>query len=142
MNKTLIEQEGMKIIKSILNELGSWPVLEGPSWNEGDFDWRQSVYKFRKVGYSVDYFMDFSVGVDVKNSTRRIIDVSRSASLQFVKTCVKTKTIVSNLRNFQCVQLCCKNVLSLNMFTANTYKNVQQKAPLTEYLKDFHEVVQ
>lgn len=76
MNKTLIEADGLTTIQEILKELGGWPVLEGPSWREGEFDWRKSVYKFRKVGYSVDYFMDFSVGVDVKNSTRRIIDVS------------------------------------------------------------------
>lgn len=77
MNKTLIEDDGMKTIKQILERLGGWPVLEGSNWNEGEFDWRKSVYKFRKVGYSVDYFMDFSVGVDVKNSTQRVIDVSR-----------------------------------------------------------------
>lgn len=78
MNKTLIEKDGLTTIREILKELGGWPVLEGPSWSDGEFDWRQSVYKFRKVGYSVDYFMDFSVGVDVKNSTRRIIDVSEN----------------------------------------------------------------
>lgn len=76
MNKTLIENEDLDTIHSILTELGGWPVLEGPMWREADFDWRKSVYKFRKVGYSVDYFIDFSVGVDVKNSTKRIIDVS------------------------------------------------------------------
>lgn len=75
MNKTLIEKDGLKTIRSILRELGGWPVLEGGDWNAGEFDWRRSVYKFRKVGYSVDYFIDFSVGIDLKNSTRRIIDV-------------------------------------------------------------------
>lgn len=64
----------------ILQTLGGWPVLEGEKWKEGDFDWRQSVYKFRKVGYSVDYFIDFSVGIDFKNSTKRIIDVSNEQS--------------------------------------------------------------
>lgn len=75
MNKTLIEKDGLNTIHDILKELGGWPVLDGDNWQEGDFNWRTSVYKFRKVGYSVDYFMDFSVGIDVKNSTRRIIDV-------------------------------------------------------------------
>lgn len=63
-------------MKEILKTLGGWPVLEGDKWKDGDFDWRQSVYKFRQVGYSVDYFIDFSVGIDFKNSTKRIIDVS------------------------------------------------------------------
>lgn len=79
MNKTLIENEGLDTIHSILEDLGGWPVLKGPMWSEADFDWRKSVYKFRKVGYSVDYFIDFSVGVDVKNSTKRIIDLDQAS---------------------------------------------------------------
>lgn len=79
MNKTAIEKEGLTTIKAILTELGGWPVLLGKDWNDGDFDWKQSVYKFRKVGYSVDFFMDFSVGVDVKNSTRRTIDLDQAS---------------------------------------------------------------
>lgn len=62
-------------MREVLKNLGGWPLLEAEKWNEGEFDWRKSVYKFRRHGYSVDYFMDFSVGVDVKNSTKRIIDV-------------------------------------------------------------------
>ncbi|KAF5280980.1 hypothetical protein FQR65_LT14904 [Abscondita terminalis] len=79
MNKTAIEQDGLVTIKSILKDLGGWPVLEGDSWNSGSFDWRQSVYKFRKTGYSVDYFMDFSVGIDLKNSSHRVIDLDQGA---------------------------------------------------------------
>nr|CAH7760506.1 unnamed protein product [Callosobruchus chinensis] len=79
MNKTLIEAEGLNTIHGILRQLGGWPVLEGMEWDEGEFDWRRSVYKFRKLGYSVDYFIDFSVGVDVKNSTKRIIDLDQAS---------------------------------------------------------------
>lgn len=84
MNKTLIEADGLTTIKEILKEMGGWPVLEGDMWNEGEFDWRRSVYKFRKTGYSVDYFIDFSVGIDLKNSTRRIIDVSNDEA-EFIR---------------------------------------------------------
>ena len=59
----------------MLKKLGGWPVLDGDQWLEGDFDWRSSIYKFRNIGYSVDYFIDFSIGVDLKNSTKRVIDV-------------------------------------------------------------------
>lgn len=76
MNTTLIENEGLGTIHSILKDLGGWPVLKGLIWNEADFDWRKSVYKLRKVGYSADYFIGFFVEVDIKNSTRRIIYVS------------------------------------------------------------------
>ncbi|XP_050295817.1 neprilysin-2 isoform X1 [Anthonomus grandis grandis] len=79
MNKTLIEKDGLKTIHRILKDLGGWPALEGENWREGDFDWRESVYKFRRAGYSVDYFLDFSVGIDVKNSTKRIIDLDQAS---------------------------------------------------------------
>ncbi|CAG9860712.1 unnamed protein product [Phyllotreta striolata] len=79
MNKTLIEADGMKTINDILKELGGWPVLEGSKWNDADFDWKESVYKFRRVGYGVDYFIDFSVVSDVKNSTRRVIDLDQAS---------------------------------------------------------------
>ena len=34
------------------------------------------IYKFRRVGFSIDYFVDFSVTTDLKNSTSRVIDVT------------------------------------------------------------------
>lgn len=79
MNKTEIEADGLTTINAILKNLGGWPALDGAKWDEGSFDWRQSVYKFRKAGYSVDYFIDFSVGIDVKNSTKRIIDLDQAS---------------------------------------------------------------
>ncbi|XP_008194096.1 neprilysin-2 isoform X2 [Tribolium castaneum] len=79
MNKTLIEKDGLKTIRTILRQLGGWPVLEGDDWSAGEFDWRRSVYRFRRMGYSVDYFIDFSVGIDLKNSTRRIIDLDQAS---------------------------------------------------------------
>ncbi|CAH1111368.1 unnamed protein product [Psylliodes chrysocephalus] len=79
MNKTLIEEEGMTTINDILKQLGGWPVLEGKNWNEREFDWKTSVSKFRTVGYGVDYFIDFSVVSDVKNSTRRVIDLDQAS---------------------------------------------------------------
>lgn len=70
----MIEQQGLDPLLNILRKLGGWPILEN-QWNETEFNWKESVYKFRKMGYSVDYFIDFSIGVDLKNSTKRIIDV-------------------------------------------------------------------
>lgn len=59
----------------ILESLGGWPVLKGDAWDEKSWSWIKSVKDFRKKGYSTDYILDFSVGSDLKNSTRRIIDV-------------------------------------------------------------------
>nr|XP_033323580.1 neprilysin-2 isoform X1 [Megalopta genalis] len=79
MNKTLIEQQGLQPLLNILKKLGGWPLLEGDNWNETEFNWKESVYKFRQMGYSVDYFIDFSIGVDLKNSTKRIIDLDQAS---------------------------------------------------------------
>lgn len=66
----------MRPLQENLKRLGGWPVLEGDRWNDGDFTWKDSVYRFRRLGYSVDYFIDFGVSVDLKNNSRRLIDVS------------------------------------------------------------------
>lgn len=78
----------------LLKKLGGWPVLEGDNWDAGSFSWLQSVYKFREVGFSVDYFLDFSVTTDLKNSTKRTIDVSPSP-----------QATPSNLISFVCVRI-------------------------------------
>ncbi|KAK0169456.1 hypothetical protein PV327_011558, partial [Microctonus hyperodae] len=72
-----IEEQGIEPLLKILKKLGGWPVLEGEKWNESNFNWIESVYKFRDEGYSVDYFFDFSIGVDLKNSTKRVIDLDQ-----------------------------------------------------------------
>ncbi|XP_062561587.1 neprilysin-2 isoform X3 [Armigeres subalbatus] len=75
MNKTRIEEKGIKPLLDILDSLGGWPVLSGDNWNaDSSWSWTKSVKDFRLKGYSTDYFFDFSVGTDLKNSTRRIID--------------------------------------------------------------------
>jgi len=74
-----IEKEGLGPIKEMLKSLSGWPVLEADKWNDAEFTWKDSVYKFRKAGYSVDYFIDFSISTDLKNTTTRAIEVSPSA---------------------------------------------------------------
>ncbi|XP_013133397.1 PREDICTED: membrane metallo-endopeptidase-like 1 [Papilio polytes] len=79
MNKSAIEARGIQPLLDIMKGLGGWPVLEGDKWNESAFEWQDSVFRFRTSGYSVDYFLDFSISVDVKNSTKRIIDLDQAS---------------------------------------------------------------
>uniref|UniRef100_A0ABD2WDE5 Neprilysin-2 n=1 Tax=Trichogramma kaykai TaxID=54128 RepID=A0ABD2WDE5_9HYME len=78
MNKTAIENQGLQTVHKILKELGGWPVLMGDEWSDGDFSWKESVYKFYKAGFANDYFIDISVTSDLKNSTKRIIDIDQA----------------------------------------------------------------
>lgn len=67
----------MAPLHTITERLGGWPVVKGDAWKEDEWSWVEAVKKFRKEGYSMDYILDFSVGIDLKNSTQRTIDVSR-----------------------------------------------------------------
>jgi len=77
MNKERIEERGFTPLKSMLKRMGGWPLLEGASWDQDGFKWYEMVYKFRDMGYSVDYFVDFSVTTDLKNSSWRILDLDQ-----------------------------------------------------------------
>ncbi|XP_014207883.1 neprilysin-2 [Copidosoma floridanum] len=79
MNKTQIEEQGLDPLHRNLKELGGWPVLMKESWVDADWNWKESVYKLRKMGYSIDYFIDFSISSDLKNSTKRTIDLDQAA---------------------------------------------------------------
>lgn len=70
-----IEERGLQDAQEIIDYFGGWPVVEGDKWDMGSFDWKEITYKFRSRGFSVDYLLDFSVTVDSKNSTTRIIEV-------------------------------------------------------------------
>ena len=65
MDTDELEAIGLEPLKNILKDkFGGWPVLEGDSWNESDFDWRELNYKFRRNGYSADLLFDFSIGTE------------------------------------------------------------------------------
>uniref|UniRef100_A0A4Y0BJM9 Neprilysin, neutral endopeptidase 2 n=1 Tax=Anopheles funestus TaxID=62324 RepID=A0A4Y0BJM9_ANOFN len=80
MNKTRIEEKGNKPVLDILDNLGGWPVLKGDSWDlDSSWSWVKSVKDFRNNGYSTDFFFEFSIVTDSKNSTRRIIDTDQAS---------------------------------------------------------------
>lgn len=68
--------DGLVPFKKMLKTLGGWPVLEGDKWENAEYTWKDVVYKIREMGYSVDYLIRFSIGIDSKNSTMRAIEVS------------------------------------------------------------------
>jgi membrane metallo-endopeptidase-like protein 1 len=49
----------------------------GSAWKDAGYIWYEQVYRFRDKGYSVDYLVDFSVTTDLKNSSRRILDLDQ-----------------------------------------------------------------
>ena len=70
------EEVGLRPLKEVLHEFGGWPVVVGDVWDESNFVWFEMIYKFLRVGYSIDYFIYLSVTTDWKNSTARVIEVT------------------------------------------------------------------
>merc|ERR1719509_368082 len=79
MGEEEIEAIGLEPLKEMLRALGGWPVLEGDAWDAEAFSWVDTVYKFRKQGYSTDYLIDFSIVTDSKNSSWRVIDIDQAS---------------------------------------------------------------
>lgn len=76
MNTRAIEEDGLQTIKNILDNLGGWPVLEGTSWYDGKFDWKQTMYVLRSIGYEANYFLSVYITKDLRDTSRKIITVS------------------------------------------------------------------
>lgn len=74
MNTDVIEALGKAPVETILNQMGGWPVATGTL--DSTWTWQRSAWLSRERGYSVSYFLSFSVSTDNKDSTKRIIRVS------------------------------------------------------------------
>lgn len=70
-----IEKTGLRTVLGELKKVGGWPVLEGDSWKDKNFDWKQSIYDMQKLGYGTDYLFSSKVDIDHLNSTKRVINV-------------------------------------------------------------------
>jgi len=78
MNKSLIEEHGLKPLTDITESLGGWPVVLGDSWDEeSTWTWTGAVIDYSKKGFQKDYIFDVSVGISQKDSTKHIIDIDQ-----------------------------------------------------------------
>ncbi|XP_044267679.1 neprilysin-2-like [Tribolium madens] len=75
-NKSLAEKYGLDIAKKLLADIGGWPVLND-NWDEFSFNWISNLRSLRETGLSVNCFLDVSVGLDFKRSTRRLIQIDQ-----------------------------------------------------------------
>lgn len=95
MNTTAIENDGLGYAKLILKKLGGWPVTEGAAWDENDFDWKARMYKFRKMGFSINYLIAMGLGEDTRNSSRRMINVRKHK--HYISLAEYKHSLISNL---------------------------------------------
>ncbi|XP_015110120.1 neprilysin-2 [Diachasma alloeum] len=79
MNETAIKAQSRKLLLSILQKLGGWPVLEGDQWNEETFKWIQSLNKFSDLGDLMKYFLQITINTDYKNTTKQVIYLDQAS---------------------------------------------------------------
>lgn len=85
MNTKWIEELGLKPMHQIMKQLGGWPVIVGDDW-DSKYEWSlmKAMKDFRKFGFSLDYIFELSIDTDLKNSSARIIYVSKLCFLVFL----------------------------------------------------------
>ena len=66
---------GRKPLLEVIKLLGGWPVLDGNTWQDKVFDWKQAVYKRRNYGFSVEPFFALGIEMDSKNNNKKVIYV-------------------------------------------------------------------
>lgn len=76
LNKTIIEDRGIKPLADILESYGGWPVVKGDLWTGENFNWLDMIKRFRQAGLDTSIIFSFSVTTNLKNSTSRVLDVS------------------------------------------------------------------
>lgn len=75
MNTEAIEVLGAEPLLALLKELGGWPVLEGDTWNNSDYDWVQQMARLRN--YNNDILISEWVAADITNSSNHIIQLDQ-----------------------------------------------------------------
>ncbi|XP_076365013.1 neprilysin-2-like isoform X2 [Tachypleus tridentatus] len=77
METKTIDKKGSEPLQKVLSEMGGWPVVEGELWDGSNFDWLETLFKFRKHGYSHDIMLDLSVTPDYRNNSHHIVDLDQ-----------------------------------------------------------------
>lgn len=76
MNLTAIERIGIRQFrKTIVNELGGWPVLSNQTWNDSKWTWTDAIVKLRSYGLPFNSIFSFEILPDFRNSSIRVAKV-------------------------------------------------------------------
>ncbi|XP_037044931.1 neprilysin-2-like [Bradysia coprophila] len=78
LNTTAIEKRGLKPLTDILHELGGWPILEGDSWSEVDFNWVELLKQLKGMGLNTNMVFGLTVDRDLKNSSKNVLYIDQT----------------------------------------------------------------
>ncbi|XP_042904449.1 neprilysin-2 isoform X1 [Parasteatoda tepidariorum] len=79
MNLDGIENSGSQPLQTVLTTLGGWPAVVGDSWDGSTFDWMETLFKMRNLGYDHSILITTSVSTDFKNSTVHTIEMDQTS---------------------------------------------------------------
>lgn len=72
MNKSRIEEEGIKPLLELKEALGGWPCVDGDEW-DSSWNWVNAARKARRLGLGTNQLFSLYVGFDARNiSIRRL----------------------------------------------------------------------
>lgn len=66
-------KNGYDTLYGLIKELGGWPMIDGPNWNETAFDWINAYQTLTKL--NIDYFLRIDLMLDIKNTSLITIKV-------------------------------------------------------------------
>lgn len=49
----------------------------GKNWDERNWNWKETIYKFREIGFTVDDLLSLDVSVDLRNNSRYVLEVGK-----------------------------------------------------------------
>jgi hypothetical protein len=72
---TLIEWRGSAPLTNMLTAMGGWPVIM-KNWRAENWNLIESIKTSQNFGFSSDFIISIDITVDLKNSTKRVVEVS------------------------------------------------------------------
>lgn len=79
MDEEKLNAAGTEPMLDYLEKYGGWPVIKGESgWNEDDWDWLKVKQQIFDDGFVNNLILEFSIGADLKNTSKRTIYVSKA----------------------------------------------------------------
>lgn len=75
-DEKLAEERTIEQIVDILDQFGGWPVVTGDLWQPSNFDWIETLKRFRWLGLDYSVIFAMNIEMDPKNSSRRVLFVS------------------------------------------------------------------
>lgn len=73
----LIESRGEKPLFDMLQKLGGWPIITGPTWDGSHWTWTDTIARMKMLGVGYDQILAVTVLNDFKDSTYRILYVDQ-----------------------------------------------------------------